>query len=184
MQNVIFNLRNELIRSISAIDAWFDADRTLLSQSINDTDTVAEFLYKLTQSSRNLLDAITKKSQRNLGLGGPVDLQFPHDSFDEFRDNADSADKANLVRAWQPAGNDRAKLAHARAELREQLDRCLIYLELLLHQQSHLKGDLVVEDVENYGGYQGIYLLLIHLKRYLGDLNQLADRQRSSAEQR
>jgi hypothetical protein len=172
MQNVILNLRNELIRSISAIDAWFDADRSLLSQPINESDTVAEYLYKLTLSSRNLLDAITQESPRN--LGGPVDLQFPHDTFADRRGTQ-----------WIVAAEaSRVNLAHTRAELREQLDRCLIYLELLLHRQSRMKEDLAPKDVENYGGYQGIYLLLIHLKRYLGDLNQVADRHRSNTPQR
>jgi hypothetical protein len=172
MQNVILNLRNEIIRSISAIDAWFDADRSLLGQPVNESDTVAEYLYKLTLSSRNLLDAITQKSPRK--LGGPVDLQFPHDTF------VDGSDTPWLV----AAETGRVNLVHARAELREQLDRCLIYLEQLLDRQSHMKAELAVEDVENFGGYQGIYLLLIHLKRHLGDLNQVADRRRSNAAQR
>lgn len=167
MHNVILNLRNELIRSISAIDAWFDVDGTLLSQNINATETVAEYLYNLTTSSRNLLDAITNKSPRK--LGGPVDLQFPHDTLSEG--------------VWKE-GFDRLNLDNARAELREQLDRCLIYLELLLQRQSGVKRDLADEDVENFGGFQGIYLLLIHLKRYIGDLNQLAERYRIRTKQR
>jgi hypothetical protein len=158
MQNVILNLRNELIRSISAIDAWFDVDGSLLNQNINATETVAEYLYNLSTTSRNLLDAITNNSQRN--LGGPVDLQFPQDTSDE-----------RSVKE----GFDRLNLSAARAELREQLDRCLIYLELVLQRQSGVKRDLAEEDVESFGGYQVIYLLLIHLKRYLGDLNRLAD---------
>ncbi|MGC3944081.1 MAG: hypothetical protein QM762_06065 [Chryseolinea sp.] len=167
MENVILNLRNELIRSISAIDAWFDMDRTLLSQKINATDTVAEYLYNLTLSSRDLLDAITHRPQRN--LGGPLDLQFPHDTLEDA--------------AWKK-GIGRIDLGSARAELREQLDRCLIYLELLLHRQSNVKRALLEEDVENFGGYQGVYLLLIHLKRYLGDLNQLGERNKDNASYR
>lgn len=167
MQNVILNLRNELIRSISAIDAWFDMDGTLLSQNISATETVAEFLYNLTITSRNLLDAITKKSQRS--YGGPIDLQFPGDKLDDS--------------AWND-GINHMNLAGTRAELREQLDRCLIYLELLMQRQGDVKKDLVEEDVENFGGYQGIYLLLIHLKRYIGDLNQLAERHKNRARQR
>ncbi|HTF18477.1 MAG TPA: hypothetical protein VK658_10415 [Chryseolinea sp.] len=167
MQNVILNLRNEMIRSISAIDAWFDVDGSLLSQNINATETVAEFLYNLATTSRNLLDAITNKSPRN--LGGPMDLQFPQDTLSDV--------------SWKE-GFDRLKLDNARAELREQLDRCLIYLELLLQRQSGVKRDLADGDVENFGGYQGIYLLLIHLKRYIGDLNQLAERHRSRTKQR
>lgn len=163
MKNVILNLRNELIRSISAIDAWFDMDKTLLSQRVNTTETVAEFLYNLTLSSRDLLDAITRKSLRN--LGGPVDLQFPHDTLHEASWAKDAAS---------------IDLRTARAELREQLDRCLIYLELLLHRHGNDKRELAEEDVENFGGYQGVYLLLIHLKRYLGDLNQLSERFRDS----
>ena len=167
MQNVILNLRNELIRSISAIDAWFDVDGTLLSQNINATETVAEYLYNLATTSRNLLDAITNDSQRS--LGGPMDLQFPQDTI-----KGDS---------WKE-GSDRVNLDNARAELREQLDRCLIYLELLLQRQSGVRRDLAEEDVESFGGYQGIYLLLIHLKRYIGDLNQLADFHKGRTKQR
>ena len=167
MQNVILNLRNEVIRSISAIDAWFDVDGTLLSQNINATETVAEYLYNLAATSRNLLDAITHKSHRN--LGGPTDLQFPQDTLRED--------------SWKE-GTDRLNMANARAELREQLDRCLIYLELLLQRQSAVRRDIAEEDVENFGGYQGIYLLLIHLKRYIGDLNQLADQHKGRTKQR
>lgn len=167
MQNVILNLRNELIRSISAIDAWFDVDGSVLSQNINATETVAEYLYNLAATSRNLLDAITHKPQRN--LGGPMDLQFPQDTLSED--------------LWNE-GSDRLKLDNARAELREQLDRCLIYLELLLQRQSGVRRDLAEEDVENFGGYQGVYLLLIHLKRYIGDLNQLTDLRKGRTKQR
>ena len=166
MENVIQNLRNELIRSISAIDAWFDMDRTLLEQPINTNETVAEVLYKLTLSSRNLLDSISQKSQRN--LGGPVDLQFPHDTLGE---------------EWKE-DFDRVNLSIARAELREQLDRCLIYLELLQHQQIKMKRDTLGNEVEKFDGFQGIYLLLIHLKRYQGDLNQLAERNQGRHQQR
>lgn len=166
MENVIRNLRNELIRSISAIDGWFDMDGTLLSQHINATETVAEFLYNLTTTSRKLLDSITQKSQRT--LDGPVDLQFPHDTLEHTL-------KGEV---------DRLNLAGARAELREQLDRCLIYLELLQHRQISVKENLLGEDVANFSGYQGIYLLLIHLKRHLGDLNQLGERHRRREQQR
>ncbi|MEJ1237559.1 hypothetical protein WBG78_05510 [Chryseolinea sp. T2] len=159
MHNVILNLRNELIRSISAIDAWFDVDGALLSQKISATETVAEFLYNLTHSSRDLLDAITYKSQRS--LSGPMDLQFPHDS--------------SGVRFLRK-GIGRIELESARAELREQLDRCLIYLELLLQKQEMHNDDIV-----HFDGYQGVYLLLIHLKRHLGDLNQLGERHRDIA---
>jgi len=167
MQNVILNLRNELIRSISAIDAWFDVDGTLLNQNINATETVADSLYHLATTSRNLLDAITYKSERN--LGGPVDMQFPEDTLSED--------------TWNES-TGRVNLANARAELREQLDRCLIYLELLLQRQSGVSRDLAEEDVESFGGYQGVYLLLIHLKRYIGELNQLADRHSGRTTQR
>jgi len=157
MENVIQNLRNELIRSISAIDAWFDQDRILLSQKINATETVAEFLFTLVMTSRNLLDAITQNTHRT--GGAPMDLQFPQDTLgDAFTD-----------------AMGRINLSKTRAELREQLDRCLIYLEWLQHRQSRSKGE-PTEDVQQLGGYQGIYLLLIHLKRYVGDLDQLANR--------
>jgi hypothetical protein len=163
MENVIQNLRNELIRSISAIDAWFDQDRILLSQKINATETVAEFLYNLVATSRNLLDAITLKTERN--AGAPMDVQFPEDS---------------LGNAFAE-GMGRISLSKARAELREQLDRCLIYLEWLQHRQHRGKSESA-DDVQQLGGYQGIYLLLIHLKRYVGDLDQLANRSRSRQE--
>lgn len=154
MQNVIQNLRNELIRSISAIDAWFDKDKSLLSQPIAATETVAEYLYDLVMTSRNLLDTITQKAHRQ---PGPVDVQFPHDSLDHthLRD-----------------GKGRVILQAVRAELREQLDRCLIYLEWLQRRQSGSEQGKE-DEVESYGGYQGVYLLLIHLKRHIGALNQV-----------
>ncbi len=155
MENVIQNLRNELIRSISAIDAWFDKDKSLLSQPVTTTETVAEYLYDLVMTSRNLLDATTQNSNRQ---AGPVDVQFPHDSLDQthLRD-----------------GKGRVILTAVRAELREQLDRCLIYLEWLQHRQSGSEQQWQKSEVENYGGYQGVYLLLIHLKRHIGALNQV-----------
>jgi hypothetical protein len=157
MENVIHNLRNELIRSISAIDAWFDQDKILLSQKINATETVAEFLFSLVMTSRNLLDAITQNNHRT--VGAPMDVQFPQDTLgDAFIDTT-----------------GRINLSKTRAELREQLDRCLIYLEWLQHRQNRNRNDST-EDVQQLGGYQGIYLLLIHLKRYIGDLDQLANR--------
>lgn len=154
MQNVIQNLRNELIRSISAIDAWFDKDKTLLSQSITATETVADYLCNLVVTSRNLLDTITQKSHRK----GPMDVQFPQDS---------------LELGSLESGNGYLDLSVVRAELREQLDRCLIYLEWLQHRQSRSESEWQEDDVKNYGGYQGLYLLLIHLKRYIGTLNQV-----------
>jgi len=160
MENVIQNLRNELIRSISAIDAWFDQDRILLSQKINATETVAEFLYNLVMTSRNLLDAITQNTHRT--VGAPVDVQFPEDSLgDIFAE-----------------GKGHINLSKTRAELREQLDRCLIYLEWLQHRQERGKVESA-GDIQQLGGYQGIYLLLIHLKRYGGDLDQLSNRSAS-----
>ena len=164
MHNVILNLRNELIRSISAIDAWFDVDGALLSQKISATETVAEFLYNLTHSSRDLLDAITYKSQRS--LSGPMDLQFPHDATGE---------------RFLRKGIGRIDLESARAELRQQLDRCLIYLEQMQQKQTIVRKEMQDDDIVHFDGYQGVYLLLIHLKRHLGDLNQLGERQRDIA---
>jgi len=158
MQNVIQNLRNELIRSISAIDAWFDKDRNFLSQKINDTETAAEFLLNLVVSGRHLLDTITQRTHRP--QGAPVDVQFPQDSLGEI--DMGSAGRVNLSKT--------------RAELREQLDRCLIYLEWLQHRQSKDIGEYSEQNVQHLSGYQGMYLLLIHLKRHLGELNQFADR--------
>lgn len=155
MQNVILNLRNELIRSVSAIDAWFDKDGSWLRRNINATETVAVFLCNLVSTSRNLLDAITHKSSGS--LSGPVDLQFPQDSLDTVREFNDI---------------DHEGLSVARAELREQLDRCLIYLEWL-HQKHGHSNSGGRENVEHFGGYQGVYLLLIHLQRYMGDLRNL-----------
>lgn len=162
MHNVILNLRNELIRSISAIDAWFDKDSALLNQRVTSTGTVAEFLYDLVAGSRHLLDAVTNSPRRN--ANGPLDLQFPHDRYpDQF------------------ITHGKTDLSAVRTELREQLDRCLIYLEMLLQRQVRANKDVAEEDVEKLGGYQGIYLLLIHLKRYTGELNQVADRYDRSA---
>lgn len=163
MQNVILNLRNEIIRSISAIDAWFDKDFSLLNEHINADGTVAEFLYNLVTASRNLLDAIALNAPAR--LEGPVDLQFPQDSLSAYRGHVDAGSVAMTV-----------SLANARADLREQLDRCLIYLEHLLKRQSHGQNSFGDQDAERFGGFQGIYLLLIHLKRSLGDLNQLEER--------
>ena len=154
MQDVIAGLRNELIRTVSAIDAWFDKDIELLRKDIGDAQSAEGFIAGMVASSKHLLDTI----KYNGAITGPMDIQFPRDSF-----------------AAGQIARPKGKLSDARTELRAQLDRCLIYLEDLAQQkQTGLSPES--GDIAQLSGYQGIYLWLVHLKRHVGQLNTLSDR--------
>ncbi len=172
MENVIIKIRNELIRAISGIDAWFDKEDALLEHKPNiGSKTVREVLQDVMLANRYLL-SIIDNGRTNASIQ-VVDI--PMDKYSlKSKLLEDAVINSCLDLDKNAISNEASSLPEVRHEIREQLDRCLIHLELLMEGRGVLfKTNLAVGELGNLDIYQSIYFLAIHVRRYLGELDNI-----------
>ena len=72
--------------------------------------------------------------------------------------------RLGTTRPYGPTGN--TPLSEVRSEIREQLNRCLIHLELLKNGEGMLyKISMSVNGMGKLDVYQVIYFLALHIKK-------------------
>jgi hypothetical protein len=177
MENVIVTIRRELIRSISGLDSWFDMDDGLMEYRPSSGNwSVCELLEAVMLTNRLLLDFIDRgnsKSVHSLRAG----LEELHPTYFLQHDalwQAACEKSIELVRYCRPAASALPPLV--RQEIREQLDRCLIHLELLQNGEGVLcKTGMVVDGLGELDVYQVIYFLALHVKCHLPELQKILE---------
>jgi DinB superfamily len=184
MENVIVTVRNELIRSISGLDAWFDKEDSLMDQKPSSGNwSVRELLEGVMLTNRFLLDFIDK------GYGKSVqahrteveELLQSYQLESEVLLDAVNLKSPELIRNHLATRN--TPLPVVRREIREQLDRCLIHLELLHKGEGILyKTGMTVEGLGQLDIYQMIYFLALHVKCHLKELQKLMEDNTESVE--
>jgi hypothetical protein len=171
MENVITKIRNELIRSISGIDAWFDKEALLDHREASGTRTVRELLEDVMLANRYLLEIIdngrTNSKEESLVVDVPMD---------KYCLTSQALDQAAIDRSVNMTYESRSGLQvsmhEVRYEIREQLDRCLIHLELLMDGGGSLfTTSLSVGELGRLDVYQSIYFLAVHVRLSLGQLD-------------
>lgn len=177
MENVIVTVRNELIRSISGLDAWFDKEDTLMDQKPSSGSwSVRELLEGVMLTNRFLLDFIDKgygKSVHTHRTEVEELIQSYHLESEALLE-AVNFKSPELIRNHLTTRN--TPLPVVRREIREQLDRCLIHLELLHKGEGILyKTGMTVEGLGQLDIYQMIYFLALHVKCHLKELQKLME---------
>lgn len=179
-ENIIVTVRNELIRAISGLDGWFDREDTVMNHKPSTGGwNIRELLEHVMLTNRFLLILIDKGSEKAIRhahdgdfsnlledycLENPVLAEVGiHRSFDWRRPDH-----------MEPTGA--TSLSEVRREVREQLNRCLIHLELLKQGEGILyKTSMSVHGLGKLDVYQYIYFLALHVRRHLTQLEGLMD---------
>lgn len=168
-------IRKELIRSISGLDAWFDKDNSLLElRAAEGSKTVRELIEEVAGINRHLLGLI------DLGrtMAGNEDLSGVPAA--EYCLMVEEINEALMGKPfeWQLSYQPLTKpsLEDVRYEIREQLDRCLIHLELLMEGEGNpFKTNLSVANIGRLDVYQSIYFLALHVRRFLCELDAILE---------
>ena len=173
MENVIIKIRNELIRSISGIDSWFDREDALLEHRCGtDSKSVRELLEDVMHVNRHLLQIIDG-ARINAPKSALVDVPMENYCLQtQLLDDAAIHKRLQLGLVSHQGG--KTELSEVRHEIREQLDRCLIHLELLLAGEGiAFKTKLAIGDLGELDVYHSIYFLAVNTKRYLSELDKM-----------
>lgn len=182
MKNVIVTVRKELIRSISGLDAWFDKEDALMDMKPSSGNwNVRELLQSVMLSNRFLLNFIDK------GYGKAIQ---GHKSEVEELVHSYRLESEALLSAVNHKSHELVKnhltslnspLPSIRREIREQLDRCLIHLELLDNGDGILyKTGMAIDGLGQLDIYQMIYFLALHVKCHLLELQKLMENDKES----
>lgn len=173
LENIVIKIRNELIRSISGIDAWFDKELQLLQhRSAKQSKSACELLEDVMHANRHLLKLIDS-ARMNTSKTGLVDIPMEDYCLQTQLLN-DAALHEKFVPGEIRSVDRKPALPEIRNEIREQLDRCLIHLELLLAGQAPVfKTKLAVGELKEMDVYHSIYFLAVHTRRYLGELDEM-----------
>ena len=178
IDNIIATIRNELIRSISCLDEWFDKDEPLLDHRPAGSEwNVRELLEHVMLTNRFLLILIDKGSSK--ALRQPYDGDFS-EMLENYRLENGTMLEIGIHKSFDwhrrehmaPTGE--LPLCDVRDEIRDQLNRCLIHLELLQNGEGLLiKTTMNVNSLGKLDVYQYIYFLALHVRRHLQQLESI-----------
>ena len=179
LEHTLINLKRELIRTFAVVDEWFDKDHTLRCHKPSSGGwSVNEVLEHVMLTNHFLLIIIMKGREKALKkretLSGseivPENYSLSNSALLEIA-------QPNAF-VWQrpehhlPSGQK--PLYKIRHEIRDQLDECLITLELLpngegvLHQTTMSVNNLGKLDV-----YQYVYFLALHAQRHIKQMDKI-----------
>lgn len=180
IEEIIVTIRNELIRSISALDEWFDKDEPLLDHRPAGGEwNVRELLEHVMLTNRFLLILIDKGSSKALRLEYNGDYSELLEDY--CLENASMLEigihkSFDWHRPEHMAPTGQMRLDEVRDEIRDQLNRCLIHLELLENGQGLLfKTTMTINGLGKLDVYQYIYFLAMHVRRHLQQLEGIRE---------
>ena len=179
LEEILINLKRELIRTLAVVDEWFDKDHPLpCYKPSNGGWCVNEVLEHIMHTNHFLLILIEKGRTKALKKSQSISLA------DMVPQNYTLSNPAMLeiaqpdAFAWQrpehhqPTGQ--RPMNEIRREIRNQLDECLVTLELLpngegiLHQTTMSVNNLGRLDV-----YQYVYFLSLHAQRHIQQMRKI-----------
>jgi len=177
MENVIVTVRNELIRSISGLDAWFDKEDTLMDQKPSSRNwSVRELLEGVMLTNRFLLDFIDKGYAKSIQAHRTEEEELLHSYSLESEALLEAVNYKSPELISSNLPSRKTPLPVVRREIREQLDRCLIHLELLHNGEGILyKTGMNIDGLGQLDIYQTIYFLALHVKCHLMELQKLME---------
>jgi len=180
VEKIIATIRNELIRSISGLDGWFDEDDQLMEHKPSSGEwNVRELLEHVMLTNRFLLILIEKGSAKALKQTFSGDM---NQLLENYRLENASLLEVGLHKSFEwhrpehMAPTGKIPMCDVREEIREQLNRCLIHLELLKNGEGLLyKTTMTVNAIGKLDVYQYIYFLALHVRRHLQQLESIKE---------
>lgn len=179
LEHILINLKRELIRTLAVVDEWFDSDSALLQyRPASGGWTVSEVLEHITLTNHHLLIIIEKGSEKALRKKNESTEPFVIPSSYTLSSPALLAIAQPDAFSWQrpehhqPTGQK--SLCEVRRTLRDQLEQCLVTLELLPHGEGILHHTTMsVNNLGKLDVYQYLYFLALHAQRHIHQLRKI-----------
>ena len=176
IQNTISLITRNLISGFAELDTWLDKTDQLPES--NGTWTRLQMIEHVMLTNHFLLILIEKGTEKAIERSRQLDKEFISASYD-----FDIAAILDIARPgafrWknpqhmEPTGSKTAE--EIRAELRDQLYRCLVVLDKLSHGEGvAYKLTMSVNNLGKLDMYQYIFFLSLHVQRHLHQLRSEA----------
>lgn len=178
-EHILINLKRELIRTLAVVDEWFDSDPALLQyRPASGGWTVSEVLEHITLTNHYLLIIIEKGTEKALRKKNELTEPFAIPAAYTLNNPALLAIAQPDAFSWQrpehhqPTGQK--LLCEVRRTLRDQLEQCLITLELLPHGEGILhQTTMSVNNLGKLDVYHYLYFLALHAQRHIHQLRKI-----------
>lgn len=181
LEYILNNLKRELIRTFAVVDEWFDKELSLCNYTPGDQKwSVYEVLEHIMLANQSLLiiidngtvKALQKKDFRNHVCALPTNYLLGNEALLAVADP--HAFTWHHREDHQPHGErDPHKI---RRELRDQLEQCLITLELLPNGEGLLhQANMPVSTIGTLDVYQHLYFLALHAQRHLRQMEKIQE---------
>jgi len=175
LDNTILNLKRELIRSFAVLDAWFDKDEKLHKHTPPPEHLpVYEAIDRIVQTNNYMMSLIDngcgeamKNARLNTLKANLNDYELNDLLFDD-------PEVRHFFQAIQKDNKMSTNPLHVlRAELRDQLDRCLCHLELMKNGEGALfSAKLLSSHSKKMDMYQWMQLMAVHIWQQIDRLKQ------------
>ena len=180
-EHIHINLKRELIRTFAVMDEWFDKEHPLCCyKPLSGGWSVNEVLEHVMLTSHFLLIIIEKgtikalQKSHNLPIEElvPANYELGNPALQEIADP--KAFPWQRPEHHQPTGQQ--SMHDVRREIRNQLDRCLITLDLLPNGEGILHHTTMsVNGLGKLDVYQYVYFLALHAQRHLRQLEKIEE---------
>lgn len=172
LKNFLQTIQLHLIRTHSEVFVWFDEDKDI--RGFRPTDggwTINEILEHIALTSRYLMILIDKGSRKALKNIHGESLES---MLEDYHYDLSSIDTIGVLRSFpwvrpehmEPTGE--LSDMEVKAELINQLHRCLDHLEVLKNGEGLMyKTTMTVNDLGRINVYEYIYFLSNHAARHL-----------------
>lgn len=179
IENIIQNLRRELIRTFAVADEWFDKEHPLHQYKPSAGGwSVAEILEHITLTNHYLLMIIEKGQEK--ALRRVSDGRGMNDRLQNYTLAIPGLLEVGEHRSFEWS---RPEHHHPRGEkniqelrflMRDQLCRCLYVLECLPNGEGVMhQTTMSVNGLGKLDMYQYLYFLSLHLKRHLTQMSNV-----------
>jgi hypothetical protein len=178
--NIIINLKRDLIRAFAVLDAWFDKDEELFYYGRAGQQTRAfDIIQRIVITNGHLLSLINNGCKEALAHAKQSGHNLTVDDYDLKRVAIEDplVDRLfkDLQHEFQHQKNEMS-LALLREELRDQLYRSLCQLELLKNGEGALHAVSLSESAtEKIDVYQLMHLLSVNIWKHLGTLRKIEE---------
>jgi hypothetical protein len=187
LEYILINLKRELIRTLAVVDEWFDRDFTLLQyRPASGGWTVSEVLEHITVTNHYLLIIIEKGTEKALRRKYELTELLAIPASYTLSNQALLAIAQPDAFLWQHPEHHQPTglkpLCDVRRTLRDQLEQCLITLELLPDGEGTLhRTTMSVNNLGKLDVYQYIYFLALHAQRHIHQLKKIEEEYSASS---
>lgn len=170
--DIISEVRNFVSESFEKIDVWFDRERELLQyKPENGGWSIEEILEHIGLTNHFLLILIDKGKNKALTNVAKLNIEEELKKYIFHRDKLAQVGfygSFNWVRPEHMEPKGEKTLMEVRQQLKEQLNQCLLYLEVLKNGEGILyKTTMSVNGLGKIDVYEYIYFLAQHGQRHL-----------------